>query len=252
MLHARTTSVPRPGGTARAKAVSDDRLVSEERVLHAGRPMIARGLLPVSPSSLLDRQDRAITRARPRAVSRHVGRTRRRHHDGGARRCCMKNHCRWGGVACTSRDPPPGLSPGPRSPRRCDGVGVLGRDRCLDGQAERPAGWAAAVLESRHRDRADPAAPLPSPAAPGRRVSARAVRDHASRPLRSRRYDAALGAVSICGAVCGRSRPASAFISCVTVRGCPSSGQGSGRPRHTVVATGVAGGSSTVASISQV
>ena len=48
------------------------------------------------------------------------------------------------------------------------------------------------------------------------------------------------------------SRPARAFISCLTVRGCPSSGQGSGRPRHTVVAAGVAGGSSTVASISQV
>ena len=51
-----------------------------------GRPMIARGLLPASPSSLRDRQDRAITRARPRAVSRHVGRPRRRHHDGGAPR----------------------------------------------------------------------------------------------------------------------------------------------------------------------
>ena len=61
-----------------------------------------------------------------------------------------------------------------------------------------------------------------------------------------------LGAVSICGAVCGRSRPARALISCLTVRVCPSSGQGSGRPRHTVVAAGVAGGSSTVASISQV
>ena len=58
----------------------------------------------------------------------------------------------------------------------------------------------------------------------------------------------ALGAVSICG----RSRPARAFISCLTVRVCPSSGQGSGRPRHTVVAAGVAGGRSTVASISQV
>ena len=57
---------------------------------------------------------------------------------------------------------------------------------------------------------------------------------------------------SALGAVCGRSRPASAFISCVTVRGCPSSGQESGRPRHTVVAAGVAGGRSTVASISQV
>ena len=77
---------PPPCGTARSKAVSDDRLVSEERVLHAGLPMIARHLLPASPSSLLDRQDRAITSARPRAASRHVGRTRRRNHDGRATR----------------------------------------------------------------------------------------------------------------------------------------------------------------------
>ena len=48
--------------------------------------MIARHLLPASPSSLLDRQDRAITSARPRAASRHVGRTRRRNHDGRATR----------------------------------------------------------------------------------------------------------------------------------------------------------------------
>ncbi len=26
--------------------------------------------------------------------------------DGATRRCCMKNHCGWGGVARTSRDPP--------------------------------------------------------------------------------------------------------------------------------------------------
>ena len=59
------------------------------------------------------------------------------------------------------------------------------------------------------------------------------------------------GAVSICGAVCGRSRPARASISCSTARVCPSSGQVSGRPRNTVAAAGVAGGSSTLASISQ-
>ena len=40
-------------------------------------------------------------------------------------------------------------------------------------------------------------------------------------------------------------------ISCSTARGCPSSGQGSGRSRNTVAAAGMAGGSSTVASISQ-
>ena len=45
--------------------------------------------------------------------------------------------------------------------------------------------------------------------------------------------------------------PDRASISCSTARGCPSSGQGSGLPRHTVAAAGVAGGSSTVASISQ-
>ena len=41
-----------------------------------------------------------------------------------------------------------------------------------------------------------------------------------------------------------------ASISCSTARGCPSSGQVSGRPRNTVAAAGVAGGSSTLASIS--
>ena len=55
--------------------------------------MIARGLLPASPSYLLDRQDRAITSARPRSVSRHVGRTRRRNHDGGATRTGGGNTC---------------------------------------------------------------------------------------------------------------------------------------------------------------
>ena len=60
------------------------------------------------------------------------------------------------------------------------------------------------------------------------------------------------GAVSIYGAVCDRrSRPTRASISCSTARGCPSSGQVSGRPRNTVAAAGVADGSSTLASISQ-
>ena len=48
--------------------------------------MIARRLRPASPSYLLDHQDRAITSARPQSVSRHVGRTRRRNHDGRATR----------------------------------------------------------------------------------------------------------------------------------------------------------------------
>ena len=78
-------------------------------------------------------------------------------------RCCMNTRCGWGGVARTSRDPPQephygdevegpsqvqdevsrgelgGLQSGPRSTRRCDGVGVLGSDRGLDGRPERPA-----------------------------------------------------------------------------------------------------------------
>ena len=44
--------------------------------------------------------------------------------------------------------------------------------------------------------------------------------------------------------------PARASIACSTARVCPSSGQVSGPPRNTVAAAGVAGGSSTVASIS--
>ena len=44
---------PPPCGTARSKAVSDDRRVPEERVLHASLPMVARRLLPASsPISL--------------------------------------------------------------------------------------------------------------------------------------------------------------------------------------------------------
>ena len=96
-----------------------------------------------------------------------------------SRRCCMKTLRGWGGLACTSRDPPQephyrdevegpshiqdeisrgelaGLQPGPRSPWQCDGVGVLGGDRRLDTPPERPAGRAAAVLGSRHRDRSE-------------------------------------------------------------------------------------------------
>ena len=58
-------------------------------------------------------------------------------------------------------------------------------------------------------------------------------------------------AVSICSAVCDRSRPTRASIWCLTAQVCPSSGQVSGRPRNTVAAAGVAGGNSTLASISQ-
>ena len=44
-----------------------------------------------------------------------------------------------------------GLQPRTRSTRRCDGVVVRGGDRCLDARPERPAGWAAALLGSRHQ-----------------------------------------------------------------------------------------------------
>ena len=149
-------------------------------------------------------------------VREHLAQTSNR-----LRRCCMNTRCGWGGVARTSRDPPQeprygdevegssqiydevsrgelgGLQSGPRSTRRCDGVAVLGSDRCLDAPPERPAGWAAAVLGSRHRDRPDPAAPLPSPAAPSRRVPARSVRDDAPQPRRPRSIRRSPGAVSI-------------------------------------------------------
>ena len=45
--------------------------------------------------------------------------------------------------------------------------------------------------------------------------------------------------------------PGEGSISCATARVCPSSGQVSGWPRNMVAAAGVAGGSSTLASISQ-
>ena len=64
-------------------------------------------------------------------------------------------------------------------------------------------------------------------------------------------YTTLSGAVSICRAVCDWSRPTRASISCLTAQVCLSSGQVSGRPRNTVAAAGVAGGSSTLVSISQ-
>ena len=48
--------LPRP--TARSKALPDDQLVPEEGVLHTGLLMVARVLLPLSPSSLLHLSDR--------------------------------------------------------------------------------------------------------------------------------------------------------------------------------------------------
>ena len=54
--------LPRP--TARSKALPDDQLVPEEGVLHTGLLMVARVLLPLSPSSLLHLSDRAVARGR--------------------------------------------------------------------------------------------------------------------------------------------------------------------------------------------
>ena len=103
-------------------------------------------------------------------------------HAGNSGRCCMKTL--WGGRTSVTlrRSHTTGVKSKviprirrstalrtgrptirPRSPRRCDGVGVLGGDRCLDAPPERQARRAAALLGSRHRDRPDPATPLPLP-----------------------------------------------------------------------------------------
>ena len=59
--------------TARSKALPDDQLVPEESVLHTGLLMVARVLLPLSPSSLLHLSDRAVARGRSWSPSRHGG-----------------------------------------------------------------------------------------------------------------------------------------------------------------------------------
>ena len=63
--------LPRP--TARSKALPDDQRVPEEGVLHTGLLMVARVLLPLSPSSLLHLSDRAVARGRSWSPSRHGG-----------------------------------------------------------------------------------------------------------------------------------------------------------------------------------
>ena len=82
MLHAKSTSVPRPAGLHARRLSPMIDLYRKDAFSTRPCPMVARRLRPASPSSLLDRQDRAITSTRPRSVSRHVGRTRRRNHDG--------------------------------------------------------------------------------------------------------------------------------------------------------------------------
>jgi putative transposase len=82
------------------------------------------------------------------------------------------------------------LQRGPRAARRSDVV-VGTRDGCrLDTTPERHARRAAAVLRCRDRDRLDPAASLPSPAPPGRRVPELAAGDDRPRPRRTQLHDA--------------------------------------------------------------
>ena len=75
-----------PCWTVGSKAISDDGLVPEEGVLHAGLPIVARLLLPPPASDRLHLRDRAIARARPRSPSRHRRRLGRWHHNGRASR----------------------------------------------------------------------------------------------------------------------------------------------------------------------
>ena len=59
-----------PSWTPGAKAISDDGLVAEERVLHPALTMVPGRLLPAAPSERLHQRDRPIPRGRPRAVAR--------------------------------------------------------------------------------------------------------------------------------------------------------------------------------------
>ncbi len=70
-----------PRATARSKALPDDRFVPEEGVLHAGLLMVARVLLPLSPSNLLQNPDRAVARRRSWSPFRHGGRPGRWNDD---------------------------------------------------------------------------------------------------------------------------------------------------------------------------
>ena len=73
-----------PSRSTGSKAIPDDRLVPEEGVLAPGLLMVARGLLPPSPSDGLYLLDGAITRAGPRSASGHRCGLGRRNHDGRA------------------------------------------------------------------------------------------------------------------------------------------------------------------------
>ena len=68
--------------TAGSKAVPDDPLVPEERVLDARLPMIARRLLPSSAAECLHPPNGPIPGARPRSPARDTGRPVGRDNDG--------------------------------------------------------------------------------------------------------------------------------------------------------------------------
>ena len=65
---------PLPGWAPGAKAIADDGLVAEERVLHPALTMVPGHLLPTVPADLLHQRDRPIPRGQPRAVARYVRR----------------------------------------------------------------------------------------------------------------------------------------------------------------------------------
>ena len=67
---------PLPGWAPGAKAIADDGLVAEERVLHPALTMVPGRLLPTAPTELLHQRDRPIPRGRPRAVRGDDGLTR--------------------------------------------------------------------------------------------------------------------------------------------------------------------------------
>ena len=66
----RTASLPCPAGLRARRAIADDGLVSEERVLHPALTMVPGRLLPTAPAERLHPRDRPIPRGRPRAVAR--------------------------------------------------------------------------------------------------------------------------------------------------------------------------------------
>ena len=73
-LTAEDDLTPLPGWAPGAKAIADDGLVAEERILHPDLTMVPGRLLPLAPAERLHQRDRPIPRGRPRAVARDVRR----------------------------------------------------------------------------------------------------------------------------------------------------------------------------------